>query len=239
MAVKINGSRTLQKSSLGNVILVAMTLVVVFLGAMLPMFWMNNEMSWEEPVVAETVAERRKCWLDFYAKTSESGSYSTDLEAELARQMQDKTTQILRWAAIDQGQEVEEARGESCISVWSEGKRTRVWHYYRQWRGDWRNWIEMYIDVDTQEIYYLYISSGCERNKSLYQGLMDSRNPAEIGSDFLQVWGDMTVTEIQPTADGFVSRLSCAGVGGTVIYDVTWKYYPGSLMDFRVQLIGA
>ncbi len=236
--MKLNGSRTLEKPGLANVILVAVTLAVVVLGALLPIRWMGGETPWDEPVMAETAAERRRCWLDFYAKAPDSGSYSTDLEAGLARQMQNKVTQILNWATIDQGQEVEEARGETCISVWSGNKRTRVWHYYRQWRGDWRNWMEIYIDADTQEIYYLYISSGCERNQSLYQSLTDSRNAAEIGSDFLQSWGDMTVTGTQATAADVVSRLSCAGVGGTVSYDVTWKYYPGALMDFRVQMVG-
>ena len=42
------------------------------------------------------------------------------------------------------------------------GREIRLMKYYSSRHGDWTSWIYLMMDVDTQDIYFLYISADCE-----------------------------------------------------------------------------
>lgn len=49
-----------------------------------------------------------------------------------------------------------------------DGSQLRLAEYYMEWYGDWKNWIKIVIDVDTLDLYQVYVSSSCLSNFDLY-----------------------------------------------------------------------
>lgn len=44
----------------------------------------------------------------------------------------------------------------------------RVLEFYLEWTDDWKNWFFIAMDIDTQDIYYMYVSCNCENNFDYY-----------------------------------------------------------------------
>lgn len=59
--------------------------------------------------------------------------------------------------------------GTNLYSLTDElGRSINVMEYYREWKGDWKNWFIIQMDLDTGEIYHAYISSMCLQNFAQY-----------------------------------------------------------------------
>jgi hypothetical protein len=228
------------RDMLPNLLLTAATACVVLLGALLPARYFTS--SWQGTERPELLApsDRRQCWLDYYVrKAGGTGDSLLDMSAAQTQQLLDIGASVRELVAVDQGEMYVEAEGTQCLEVYSSAGTIRVWHYYIQWRGDWRNWLDLYMDADTQEIYYLYVSSGCENRQEDYAKLpAEQVLPETLARTILEEWG-MTVAEIQEGADAQTVSALCRDETGSSTYQVNCSYYPGSLLDCRVQLLEA
>jgi len=70
---------------------------------------------------------------------------------------------------IDQSMDRVQASGINYFSIAdSSGTSIRVAEGYREWYGDWKNWLRIFVDIDTQDVYFIYLSSICRSNFELY-----------------------------------------------------------------------
>ncbi|MGN1001579.1 MAG: hypothetical protein ACI4PC_02310 [Oscillospiraceae bacterium] len=110
----------------------------------------------------------------------------------------------------------------------------------RMWmsaQGDWQNWLDLYFDLDTGDIYYLYLSSECLFNGNDYldePAAFDAENVADrigewIGYDLRYlVWsGDPTDT---------ATAVYMAG-GSSVCVDISCTYYRATLIDVKIRCV--
>ena len=69
----------------------------------------------------------------------------------------------------------------SEYTVLSDGERSmtvcRMWF---EQKGDWQNWLDVFFDAETGEIYYLYLSKECLAHQEAYD------LPVNIGSEDIQ-----------------------------------------------------
>jgi hypothetical protein len=85
---------------------------------------------------------------------------------------------------LDIGESRSSAGGEECLTV---GDRLHLYHHWNQWTGDWSNWLETYVNTDTREVYYFYISSSCKKNFDRY---IDALSPGFNAETAASLWGD-------------------------------------------------
>ncbi len=81
------------------------------------------------------------------------------------------------------------------------GASIRVAEGFRDWYGDWKNWLRICIDMDTQDVYYVYLSSNCLYNFDRYNYIIDAN---EIARGFGESMGwELTGSnDAGPTEDG-------------------------------------
>lgn len=78
----------------------------------------------------------------------------------------------------------------------STGATIRVAERYKRWYGDWENWLRIAVDIDSLDIYYVYISCNCLKNFEKYM------DPVYI-QDVAQAFGDITDMEILDISDSY------------------------------------
>ena len=119
----------------------------------------------------------------------------------------------------------------------SNGSALRLFHVYREWTGDWKNWTELYFDADDATIYYFYISSGCRSNYDKYAGVMTDYQ----ADGAAQLWAQMMGTELESldwTGDPADPAYATYLVNGVhVNCQVNWIYYEANLFDFKILVI--
>lgn len=72
----------------------------------------------------------------------------------------------------------------------SDGATIRVAEHYKRWYGDWENWLRIAVDIDTLDIYYVYISCNCLEHFEKYTG-----DPIYI-TDIAESFGEITGMEV-------------------------------------------
>ena len=236
----MSGEKRSLRDMLPNLLLAAGTACVLLLGALLPgRYFTSIWQSTERPELT-AAADRRSCWLDYYVrKAAGTGDSLLDMSPAQTQELREAGESIRKLVSVDAGQMTVEAEGTQCLEVYSGTGTIQVWHYYIQWRGDWRNWLDLYMDADTREIYYLYVSSGCENKQEEYALFpADQVTTESVARTLLAEWG-MTVAEITEGEDSQTVTALCRDETGSSTYQVSCSYYPGSLLDCRVQLLEA
>jgi hypothetical protein len=136
---------------------------------------------------------------------------------------------------LDIGKGRRSAEGGECLRV---GGRLTLYHCWEEWTGDWSNWLEIFIDTDTREVYYFYISSSCVRNFDRYTDAVSRGFNAESAA---KLWGD--VVGIGTPAVGWSGDPDepADAVYGTARYRIYAKYYfdadyPTGLFDMKAVI---
>lgn len=149
----------------------------------------------------------------------------------------EQTTSMLIYDEV--GGETESTGNEIVTVTDRDGVSVRLVRIYREWHGDWKNWMEFIADAETGDIYYLYISSSCENNIEQY----DVIGPAfESADDVAYWWGDLCNIEyldMEEVTGGIYQKMAKYGKGNDVLkYLLGWNYIPGKLLDMKIQLKG-
>lgn len=129
--------------------------------------------------------------------------------------------------------------GTNFYTLSDGGESIRILEYYREWTADWHNWFTIHVDLDTQEIYYLYYSANVQRNGTQY---------AWHAEEHLESAGQSLILALGFTEDGSLDwradnewELTLANTSGDAYhYRVVCNIYedtaPSLLIDLRLTL---
>lgn len=118
-----------------------------------------------------------------------------------------------------------------------QGHAIRYLEFYVGWNGDWKNWFRVRVDLDTCEVYWLYVSSLCQQNHDRYM-----ENTFQLVEDDLQLCAD--ITGWTPNSLSYDTkkdlRVLLDTQSGQAAYDVSVQRYfddsPSILFDFEMVL---
>lgn len=126
----------------------------------------NNDPDYAEPTVANTdlltdYSDKVMMYLNYGNQTE----YKRKLtEEDIGESNLEKCSKLQHYLYenlfVDQDPEITtNYLGSDIFSIGDgSGNYIRVVEYFWGGSGDWRNWIDVVVDADTQDIYYLYIS---------------------------------------------------------------------------------
>lgn len=78
---------------------------------------------------------------------------------------------IMNTLVMDEGEtRVQSATGTNYYAIADGEDSLRFVEFYREWTGDWSNWLRVRIDMDTLDVYYLYYSAEAQSNAGQYEG---------------------------------------------------------------------
>ena len=119
----------------------------------------------------------------------------------------------------------------------AEGVTMRVWHIYGRLTLEWSTWVNMYIDIDTAEVYYFYISSKYIGNAENYKsGNLINESVREIQN----LWGRVIGFPNHETLSGANNERPVVFTNetGAVQYDVSWSVdHVSEAYDLRLLMI--
>ena len=116
------------------------------------------------------------------------------------------------------------------------GKGIRYLDLYMEWKSDWRSWFKIHIDIDTEEIYYVYYSAECIANEGKYNSIFtnDSINLLERVTSFKK---SDSPQESVMTEKGVTTYLCIMDAeNGQAPYTYSHIYHAASLVDFKATL---
>lgn len=153
------------------------TLVVLIICAVLPAFFIpKDDVS---PTAEPDFDVNYRA--DIYSRGAAEELSRTELDSsevdagkqQSCREVMD--TVISNFVADRSSAETLTATGTNLYSLTDEyGRSINVMEYYRDWTGDWKNWFIMQMDLDTGEIYHVYMSGMCQRNFEDYMNVVVS-----------------------------------------------------------------
>jgi len=120
------------------------------------------------------------------------------------------------------------SEGTEYLTITYGGDTIRVCHYYREWSGDWGNWLEAYVDVESGDLYYLYVSSQRKANVD-YSGIrMDNRINAERLAKVMDYeLVSFTDTNTNTATSVYLTESSAAK------YNMSCIYHVNNLLDIK------
>lgn len=181
--------------------------------AVLPLFFRNgDELSPSPPGVSPQIAtfplteldDKTNLYLKYNSGQSGMSVTKTPLSFEDESDYNDHvqpSTDLLESLFSQFGIDEEEySVGEQGFNYFSltdsSGATIRIAEHYKRWYGDWENWLRIAVDIDTLDIYYVYISCNCLEHFEKYIG--DPIYILDIAEDFGEITG-MEVLDISET----------------------------------------
>ncbi len=190
-------------------------------------------------------SEHRRLWCSYRFGTEEEGYRTVQMNAETIEGEKinaslDALEELIRSFQIDGAENIEIAATGQEYILYSDpdGRCILMLHYYRQWTGDWRNWMELYLDVDTLEVYYIYTSSACLQNNDQYIGVVDT--DMDVG-DAVTAFGELFDMEPKSLSwsgdpEDYATAQYVSG-DDVLTARVDWKYAEKYLYDIRYELL--
>lgn len=122
--------------------------------------------------------------------------------------------------------------------VISDGENSmRLCRMWIQDEGDWTNWMDVYFDMDTGYVYYLYVSSICLNNGNEYsnaiEGQFNSKSVAELiarttGFDLKHFSWSGNVEDTAYAVTGLEGDIVC--------WNINCTYYASTMLDVRISV---
>lgn len=148
---------------------------------------------------------------------------------------------VQRGLVIDQGSDSEERlSGSDSFVLEQDGQSARIIEMYREWNGDWHNWLRMWIDADTGVIYRCYYSANVLQNAENY---MDNWQQL-LTDNWNSLMGEMGFVDQQYVENGAsIAAVTLTDADGVNYdYDVKLLSYtdeaPSLLIDLDIRLAG-
>ena len=152
----------------------------------------------------------------------------------------DKCTQrmseIVDMCVIDLQRGSANSAGSEYISVTNDEEKTiRICRMWMEFQGDWNNWIDVCFDMDTGEVYYLYVSSKCISNAENYiDALPDGFNTQTAAEQIAHERGSELVKVVWSGKTGDTATAVYLDGGSAVCMELTCTYYQASLLDVKL-----
>ena len=216
------------------------TVLILILAATLPALFVSDA---PREVTEETLGmqERARLFSLYWAEDESCRveAFSREDFSEEELQPSGEVIQQLRTGlTVDCGNPLPESAGEHYyVLTLPEGGTLRMREYYEQSAGDWSNWFRIYVDIDTSDVYFLYVSCKCLRNADMYDldGMadMDVYELAVSWQDYLDA--DLCI----PTyGDGNALKSVYVRDDEAMCYRASYTYYdsPEIVVDFMLRI---
>ncbi|NCC68035.1 MAG: hypothetical protein EOM14_07565 [Clostridia bacterium] len=117
------------------------------------------------------------------------------------------------------------------------GAELPVVHIYLEWQANWSNWLEAYIDEDTEQILYLYVSGSCISDEICTDG-KDSQMPQldKLASFFGEYSGysQLSTEYTENPNENALTALYSDG-SAEANYKINCIYYEGTMYDIKIE----
>ncbi len=105
----------------------------------------------------------------------------------------------------------------------------------RMWlseKGDWQNWIDMYINAETGELYYLYASCQCLKHGRDYADAFDGGLSAEKAAEIAADYGGESLKLSAEGGDAY--RAFFLKDGDIICREARCEYYAGTVLELSL-----
>ena len=127
--------------------------------------------------------------------------------------------------------------GCSFVDISDGEKKMRLCRMWLQDKGDWNNWLDVYIDVDTGFIYYLYISSICVDNAQKYYSAIDGEmNSKTVASMISKETGYELKLVSWSGKNEDTAMAYMASNGEALMWNINCSYYATSMLDIKISV---
>ncbi len=136
---------------------------------------------------------------------------------------------------LDQKNGKSVTEGQEFIVLSDKENSMRMCHMWVQDQGDWTNWFDIYMDVDTGFVYYLYVSSICLNNAELYY--YDSDISAKTVADEIaaETGFGLEILNWSGKAEDTATAYTYSR-GESLIWNINCSYYPASMLDLKISV---
>jgi hypothetical protein len=224
------------KMSLRAYVLFGFSLLVLLFSALIPRLFLEDTAH-----VVLPLEIRQQLWQEFWSQRESIAEYTggtVELDDSVEHCLE-VITNLRETLEVDKGESTIKAEGMENIEYEGDAGVLRLFHYFQEWSGDWNNWVDIYIDRDTQDIYYFYVSSGCQQNQEAYAG----ENFEELDTIAMaEQWGELAnlvMRDVSWSGDpADTASVQYTGIDGlsSYVYNLKYTYYASSLYDFKVLL---
>lgn len=223
------------------IIFSALTLAILVLAALIPVHFLNNDAV--EKSDKQLRVSQRADLFDLYWREASGGydfsALDLDNEAELSQSRQ-KIDGLLADMVMDEAKGIVSSEGNEFFELTDhEGKTMRIWHSWSEWSGEWKNWFDVYIDIDSLDIYYLYLSSECLVKPRSY---VPEPFPYSDAMNAAGHWQSVCGYELIGVSWSGEPTETAASIylfdNDAIHYGINCIYHPGILFDLRILING-
>ena len=127
--------------------------------------------------------------------------------------------------------------GQEFIVLSDMENSMRMCHMWVQDQGDWTNWMDIYMDVDTGFVYYLYVSSICLNNAVLYYDAVGPDMGAKLVADRIsaETGFGLEILSWSGKAEDTATAYTYSN-GESLIWNINCSYYPSSMLDLKISV---
>lgn len=145
--------------------------------------------------------------------------------------------EISSYCILDSASRKTLSEGVEFISLSHEGDELEICRMWQQDQGDWTNWIDVYFDAYTGDIFYLYVSSVCVYNNQKYhsalEGDLDCRSIASALSK--ESGYELKVLSWSGKSEDTATAYTALD-GEALIWNINCNYHPTSILDIKISV---
>ncbi|MEG1315800.1 MAG: hypothetical protein RSC86_00330 [Oscillospiraceae bacterium] len=238
------------KSFIKPLLMLTLSIGIIIIAAVLPNALFGNSSGFANSYPAATdeqspVGVMRGEYLARALGTNQSFEHNNGAEATAKeRQAAVKAVLELMWAVgapqymLDEMNGLYDNASISTISIDTKnGARLPLIHLYLEWKGDWSNWIEVYVDVDSGKVLYFYTSGKCLANGEKYAVQYPNMpGPDEILEAYAKYCGysaEQQTVSSNPNENALI--VAYADANGRADYKINCIYYAGNMYDIKIS----
>ena len=188
---------------------VCATVLVVIAAMLLPLAF-RAEPGEEDVTAVMTLEERAQMFAEYWTLGAEAGGFTVEKPDPVPKKMKETCETVIRTIIArsidDQGLDDLAPTGtEYTVVSAGAGREIHVCRMWLEKRGDWQNWLDVCIDADSGDLYYLYLSRECLTNRKNY-ARPEQSEPAQI-AELLASENGWTLRYLADEADGAVAAV--------------------------------
>jgi len=125
--------------------------------------------------------------------------------------------------------------GQQFMTLSDGDNSMRVCRMWVQDQGDWTNWMDVYMDVETGFVYYLYVSSICLSNPELYHNEAEVNVKTVADAIAAETGFGLEILNWSGRAEDMATAFTYLD-GEALIWNINCSYYPTSMLDIKISV---
>lgn len=151
---------------------------------------------------------------------------------------EERINAIISDCTFDKNELLTQSEGHEYLTVRRGEDEVTLCRFWRQYQGDWRNWLDVCFDADTGDVYYLYLSSECVKNRPEYAMSMPAGLDAGYVADRLAEREGSRLLSSEWSGSSADPLTAIYSVDGSAIkMSISCIYYESTLIDIKLVCI--